>query len=74
MGRSIGFGSLVVNTHSFQEVEFTKRYAGPGKYRGGSVKVGAGVQLRALYKLANQQKPPVVVIGGECPVRLVPLI
>ncbi|PPR01896.1 hypothetical protein CVT24_001243, partial [Panaeolus cyanescens] len=67
MGRSTGFGALVLNTHSFKEVEFINRWNGQDGYRGGAVRVGAGMQLRELYRLANQQSPPVVVVGGECP-------
>lgn len=67
MGRSTAFGSLVINTHSFKETHFTKAYDGPGSYRGGAVTVGAGIQVRELYRLANKQDPPVVVVGGECP-------
>ncbi|KZW00741.1 FAD binding domain-containing protein [Exidia glandulosa HHB12029] len=67
MGRSTAFGALVVNTHSFKTVSFTKKYTGPGRYRGGAVTIGAGIQVRELYRLANQQSPPVVVVGGECP-------
>lgn len=68
MGRSTGFGALVLNTHSFKEARFFDRWNGPGGYKGGAVRVGAGMQLRELYTLANQQNPPVVVVGGECPV------
>ena len=68
MGRSTGYGALVVNTHSFKDVTFVKEYSGPGDWRGGAVTVGAGIQVRELYRLANAQNPPVVVIGGECPV------
>ena len=66
MGRSTGYGSLVLNTHAFKDVAWIKKYTGPGKYRGGAVKIGAGVQVGELYRLARSQKPPVVVIGGEC--------
>lgn len=67
MGRSAGYGSLAINTHSFKNVTFTKKYTGPGSWRGGAVTVGAGIQTRELYRLANQQSPPVIVVGGECP-------
>jgi UDP-N-acetylenolpyruvoylglucosamine reductase len=67
MGRSAGYGSLAINTHSFKSVEFVKNYTGPGDYKGSAVTVGAGVQVRELYRLANQQSPKVVVVGGECP-------
>ncbi|KAH6683460.1 FAD/FMN-containing isoamyl alcohol oxidase-like protein MreA [Halenospora varia] len=66
MGRSTGYGALAINTHGFKDVEFTKKYTGPGKYRGSAVTVGAGIQGGEVYKLAFAQKPPVVVIGGEC--------
>jgi len=68
MGRSTGYGALVINTHSFKNVTFVKEYSGPGDWRGGAVTVGAGIQVRELYRLANAQNPPVVVVGGECPV------
>ncbi|KAJ3488678.1 hypothetical protein NLJ89_g11589 [Agrocybe chaxingu] len=67
MGRSTGYGSLIINTHSFKSVSFTTQYTGPGSYRGGAVTVGAGIQVRELYRLANARSPPVVVVGGECP-------
>ena len=67
MGRSIASGALAINTHSMKGAEFTTRYAGPGGYSGGAVKLGAGMQGGEIYKLANQQNPKVVVVGGECP-------
>ncbi|KAJ2913019.1 hypothetical protein MD484_g7393, partial [Candolleomyces efflorescens] len=67
MGRSTGYGSLILNTHSFKDVSFTKSYSGPGSYRGGAVTVGAGIQGRELLRLAHAQNPPVVFVGGECP-------
>lgn len=69
MGRSIGFGALAINTHGFKDVEFVENYSGPGGWDGGAVKIGAGVQAAELYALAFEQTPPVVVVGGECPVR-----
>jgi hypothetical protein len=45
-----------------------KEYTGPGDWRAGAVTVGAGIQVQELYRLANAQNPPVVVVGGECPV------
>lgn len=67
MGRSTGFGSLAINTHSFKSVEFIKQYTGPGNWTGSAVTVGSGIQGRELYRLANQQSPKVIVVGGECP-------
>lgn len=66
MGRSAGWGSLAINTHSFKDVEFIE-YDSPN-YTGGAVVAGAGIQVRELYTHANNQTPPVIVVGGECPV------
>ncbi|KAF2176417.1 FAD binding domain-containing protein [Zopfia rhizophila CBS 207.26] len=65
MGRSTGRGSLAINTHSFQDINFIKKYTGAGNWDGGAVTVGAGVMFRDLYPLAFKRN--VVVIGGECP-------
>lgn len=73
MGRSTGFGSLIINTHSFQETTFVKKYTGPGNWTGSAATVGAGVQGRALYRKAFAQDPPVVIVGGECPVSRPPV-
>jgi hypothetical protein len=67
-GRSTGYGSLVINTHSFRDVKFTKKYSGPGKWTGSAATVGAGVQGRELFRQAFAQSPKVVIVGGECPV------
>ncbi|KAH7130580.1 FAD/FMN-containing isoamyl alcohol oxidase-like protein MreA [Dendryphion nanum] len=67
MGRSTGYGSLIINTHSFKEATFVKKYKGPGDWTGSAATVGAGVQGRELYRKAFAQSPPVVIVGGECP-------
>ncbi|KAF2856089.1 FAD/FMN-containing isoamyl alcohol oxidase-like protein MreA [Plenodomus tracheiphilus IPT5] len=67
MGRSTGFGSLIINTHSFKDVKFVKKYAGAGEWTGSAAIVGAGVQGRELYRQAFAQSPKVVIVGGECP-------
>ncbi|KAI1660631.1 FAD-binding domain-containing protein [Daldinia decipiens] len=67
IGRSTGWGALIINTHSFQDIEFTTEYGGPGDYKGGAVTIGAGVQGRALLTQAHAQDPPVTVLTGECP-------
>ncbi|EAU82888.1 FAD binding domain-containing protein [Coprinopsis cinerea okayama7 len=67
MGRSSAYGALAINTHSLKEVTFTDRYTGPGDWTGGAVTIGAGVQGRELWQLANQQNPPVAIVTGECP-------
>ncbi|KAH6615256.1 hypothetical protein C7974DRAFT_61788 [Boeremia exigua] len=67
MGRSTGYGALVVNTHSFKDVKFIKQYTGPGAWKGSAAVVGAGVQGRELYRHAFAQSPKQVIVGGECP-------
>lgn len=67
MGRSIAAGSLTINTHSFKDKTIINSWSGPGDYNGGAVKVGAGVQGREFYRFLNEQNPPVVAVGGECP-------
>lgn len=68
LGRSTGYGSLIINVHSFKDVEFIQKYTGPGDWNGTAATVGAGVQGRELFRQAFAQKPPVVIVGGECPV------
>jgi hypothetical protein len=68
-GRSTGYGSLIINTHNFRDVKFMKQYSGPGGWTGSAATVGAGVQGRELFRQAFAQSPPVVIVGGECPVR-----
>ncbi|KAM7211161.1 6-hydroxy-D-nicotine oxidase [Rhypophila decipiens] len=69
MGRSTGYGALIINTHSFQAVEFHKSWkpSKPGGYTGTAVTIAAGVQGRALLRQAIAQTPPVTLITGECP-------
>ncbi|KAK1831660.1 6-hydroxy-D-nicotine oxidase [Podospora conica] len=73
LGRSIGWGALIINVHRLQSVSFTPSYRGPGggpkkdAYTGPAVTIGAGVQGRALLRLAAAQTPPVTLITGECP-------
>lgn len=69
LGRSTGWGALVINVHAFQGVEFTPSYRGSKKdsYTGSAVTIAAGVQGRALLRLAAAQTPPVTLITGECP-------
>lgn len=68
LGRSTGWGSLIINTHSFQNTTFIDTYDGPGSYHGPAVRVAAGVQGRSLFRQANAQNPPLAVVVGECPV------
>lgn len=68
MSRSTGFGSLSINTHRLNSIAFTKRYTGPGSWKGGAVTVGAGVMIKDVYDAAFAQSPKVMVVGGECKV------
>ncbi|KAF2032006.1 FAD-binding domain-containing protein [Setomelanomma holmii] len=52
MGRSTGFGSLIVNTHSFKDVKFIAKYGGPSDWTGMAATVGASVQGRELFRQA----------------------
>lgn len=65
MGRSIGRGSLAINTQSFQDISFIDKFTSARDWNGGAVTVGAGVMFRDLYPKAFKRK--VVVVGGECP-------
>ena len=65
MGRSTGYGALIINTHSFKDIKFdSKPWKGRRKdnWRGGSATVGAGIQVKELYRKASQQNPPVTVV------------
>ncbi|KAK0740040.1 isoamyl alcohol oxidase [Schizothecium vesticola] len=68
-GRSVGWGALLINTHSFQDVNFHSNWnaPGPGGYSGPAVTIAAGVQGRALLRQAVAQSPPRAVVVGECP-------
>ena len=68
LGRSTGWGALVINTHRFKNATFTQSYGGPGDYHGSAVTVGAGIQGLELLKLGSAQNPPVTVVVGECAV------
>ncbi|KAH6715374.1 isoamyl alcohol oxidase [Leptodontidium sp. MPI-SDFR-AT-0119] len=63
---NLPYGALAINTHSFQDIKFTKQYAGPGAYTGSAVTVGAGIQSREMYTAAFNQNPKVNIVGGEC--------
>ncbi|KAK3396897.1 hypothetical protein B0T20DRAFT_414736 [Sordaria brevicollis] len=66
LGRSVGYGSLVINTHSFQSLKWTNNYSGPGSYRGPAVTMGAGVQGGTILKAGHELNPPMALVTGEC--------
>jgi hypothetical protein len=72
LGRSVGWGSLVINTHSFQNIKFTNSWRGACNYTGAAVTVGAGVQAFQVLKQANALKPPKIMVTGECAVSSFP--
>lgn len=68
LGRSVGWGSLVINTHSFQDIKFSDSWRGSCGYNGSAVTVGAGVQAFEVLKQANAKKSPKIMVTGECAV------
>ncbi|KAM7206135.1 hypothetical protein V8F20_002917 [Naviculisporaceae sp. PSN 640] len=67
IGRSTGYGALIINTHSFQNIDFVNSYKGPGSYKGSAVTIAAGVQGRTILTAAHNRNPPLAVVTGECP-------
>ncbi|PKS07232.1 hypothetical protein jhhlp_005834 [Lomentospora prolificans] len=65
IGRSTGWGALIINTHTFQDVDIINNFSGPGNYDGPAVKIGAGVQGRELVRTVAAQG--LAVVTGECP-------
>ncbi|EEY21513.1 FAD binding domain-containing protein [Verticillium alfalfae VaMs.102] len=66
VGRSTGWGSLIINTHSFQDIKFHSKWSGAGAYKGGAVTVGAGVQGVTILEAAQKQNPKLTLVTGEC--------
>ncbi|ROT43662.1 isoamyl alcohol oxidase [Sodiomyces alkalinus F11] len=65
IGRSTGWGALIINTFGFKDVQFIDAWTGAGDYDGGAVRVGAGIQGRDLLRQAFAHN--VAVVTGECP-------
>ncbi|KAK0652384.1 hypothetical protein B0T16DRAFT_454755 [Cercophora newfieldiana] len=66
LGRSVGWGSLVINTHSFQSISTTNSWTGPGGYTGSAITVGAGVQAITALNHLHALNPPKIMVTGEC--------
>ncbi|KAK3685229.1 hypothetical protein B0T22DRAFT_213381 [Podospora appendiculata] len=66
LGRSVGWGALVINTHNFQDITVTNSWQGAGGYTGSAVTVGAGVQAFKALKTLHELSPPRVMVTGEC--------
>lgn len=73
-GRSVGWGSLVINTHSFQNFSFHEQWTGPGTWKGGAATLGCGVQARQFLSEAHKLNPPKIIHTGECPVSVKSMI
>ncbi|GAB1319633.1 hypothetical protein MFIFM68171_09843 [Madurella fahalii] len=65
MGRSTGYGALVINTHRLNSIKFSSTCTLCDGHTGGVVKVGAGVMMQDLYAQAWPRN--LDVLGGECP-------
>ncbi|KAK3356456.1 FAD binding domain-containing protein [Lasiosphaeria hispida] len=65
MGRSTGYGALVINTHRLSSIKFENKCSLCDDHSGGVVKVGAGVMLKDVYAQAWPKN--LDVLGGECP-------
>ncbi|KAH7021908.1 isoamyl alcohol oxidase [Ilyonectria destructans] len=66
-GRSTGWGTLVINTHSLKDITVHDKWKGPSSYKGGAITIGAGVQGYELMRSAQAHNPPLAVVAGECP-------
>ncbi|KAM7193097.1 hypothetical protein V8F33_007969 [Rhypophila sp. PSN 637] len=68
LGRSVGWGALVINTHSFQSVKVTNNWDGktPKGYKGPAITVGAGVQAQKALQTLHALNPPKIMVTGEC--------
>ena len=67
LGRSTGYGSLIINMQHFQDVQWIDRYTGPGTYRGSAVTIGAGVRGKSILAQGHARNPPLAIVTGECP-------
>jgi len=67
MGRSVGWGALVINTHRMKGIKFDGKKPSDG-HTGGTVTIGAGVQFSDVYPEAWSQG--LDILGGECPVSI----
>ncbi|KAK5656752.1 hypothetical protein OQA88_4300 [Cercophora sp. LCS_1] len=66
LGRSVGWGSLVINTRAFQSISTTNRWTGAGGYTGSAITVGAGVQAKTALQHLHGLSPKKIMVTGEC--------
>lgn len=69
IGRSTGWGGLIIRTHELQDYEFLNSYDGPGDYNGKAITIAAGIQARSILTKGHELDPPQMLLTGECPVR-----
>lgn len=63
LGRSTGHGALAIWTHQLKGGEVIHNYTSDG-YTGPALKVGAAIQVKEFYILANNSG--LMAVGGEC--------
>jgi hypothetical protein len=66
LGRSVGFGSFIINTHSLKGIKIHKKWTGGCGYTGPAVTLGAGVQAFEVLAKLRAQNPPKTMVTGEC--------
>ncbi|KAE8146479.1 FAD binding domain-containing protein [Aspergillus avenaceus] len=63
-GKSGGAGALSIWTHNLKNIHCTPTYDAPGTtWTGAAFKIGAGVQVHEIYKVADDHN--LMVVGGE---------
>ncbi|KAK4159965.1 6-hydroxy-D-nicotine oxidase [Cladorrhinum sp. PSN259] len=65
MGRSAGYGALVINTHRLNSIQLSNTCTLCDNHTGGVAKIGAGVMMKDIYAQAWARN--LDVLGGECP-------
>ncbi|KAL3291573.1 FAD/FMN-containing isoamyl alcohol oxidase-like protein MreA [Colletotrichum asianum] len=61
LGKSLGAGALSLWMHNMKDIEYLPKYEGPG-YSGPAMKLAAGVNVREVYEVAEQNN--VNVLGA----------
>ncbi|KAF2271438.1 FAD/FMN-containing isoamyl alcohol oxidase-like protein MreA [Westerdykella ornata] len=64
LGKSLGAGALSIWTHHLKDTQFIENYQSDSGYDGVAIKVAAGVTVREIYKLAEENNA--TVTGGIC--------
>lgn len=64
LGKSVGAGALGIWTHRLKDMQYLENYQST-RYRGATLKMGAGVQGEELYRKAKEVGFTPVSVGGE---------